>query len=237
MAYRLYLNLRESDLMWTRFRGRYEVPKTRFLQDAIKSGMTVVDIGVNKGYFTLMAAALVGDHGRVHSFEPSPENCSWIRKSVTANGFGNISLHQMALSDTKGEAVLNLATTSGGHSILDATHARTGEAVSVATDTLDNVLSQHGVESIDVVKIDCEGAELLVLQGARDVFRKSESISVAMDIHPHYGIRPMEAIDWFTGNGFAVFDADNRPIRLDEITDESAITEIYAVKPPVASLR
>lgn len=228
MAFRLYLNLHESDMMRRRAWGDYESEKTELLRTAIRPGMTVVDIGVNKGYYSLMAASLLQGRGRVLSFEPSPENCEWIQRSIQANGFECISLFEMALSDRQGEAELNLGTTSGNHSIMSTSYLRGGDSITVQTDTLDNVLRAENIEHVDVVKLDVEGAESLVLAGAADTLAKSEDLVLVMDIHPEYGVDPLAIVEDLEGYGFEIRTVTDEPLT-PEARGEA--TELLAVKP------
>ena len=68
--------------------------------------MVFVDVGANKGDFSLLAQRLVGDGGLVIAVEPEPENCHWIKKSIAANGYHGIRLVEASLSDGEGEATL-----------------------------------------------------------------------------------------------------------------------------------
>lgn len=72
--------------MLSRALGLYEPEKTHELCSLLRPGMTFIDVGANKGDFTLLAAKCVGETGRVIAFEPAPENCKWIRESIAANG-------------------------------------------------------------------------------------------------------------------------------------------------------
>ena len=227
MKFKIYLNLKESPMMLRRFLGRYEPQKTRFVLAEIEPGMTVVDVGVNKGYYTLMAASLLKGNGRVLSFEPSPDNCEWIRRSIDANGFENIKLFEIALSDAEGEMKLHLGTTSGSHSITDTNFARSGDSVMVKTNTLDNILAEEGIDGVDVMKVDVEGAEALVIKGASALLRRASRLKVAVDIHPQYGVNPESIVEAFEELGFEVLTIAGEPLTADQ---RKSIKEILAYK-------
>jgi len=227
MRFQVYLNLRESPMMMSRYLGRYEPQKTAFLQSAIKPGMTVVDVGVNKGYYSLLAASLLQGKGRVLSFEPSPENCRWIRRSIAANGYECVSLFEMALSDKEGEITLHMGTTSGSHSITETSRGRTGESITVKAGTLDAVLAEQRVDRVDVVKIDVEGAECLVLGGAAKMLRQNGPMKIVADVHPQYGVNPEEVIRTLEDFGFSVRTLDGQAIDSEA---RPSIREILASK-------
>src|ERR1700677_2127501 len=84
--------------------GLYEYEKQELFGSLVKTGDVVFDVGANVGYYTLLAATLVGPSGTVHSFEPSPRNASILRKHVSFNRLANVEFHESAVSDKDGEA-------------------------------------------------------------------------------------------------------------------------------------
>lgn len=122
----------------------------------------VVDIGANIGIFTLWAA--VRTQNQIDSFEPFPGNHVYLSRNIQANGFTNIKTHPTALSDQVGTVKLYLASKSGGNQIFH--NPGSGELhdfIPVPSDTLKNFMDQNAVESIDFLKMDCEGAEGAIL--------------------------------------------------------------------------
>jgi FkbM family methyltransferase len=75
-------------------------------------------VGGNKGDFALLAAKLAGENGKVVCIEPEPTNHGWIRRSIELNGYKNIHLSNLALSDRDGECTLYLGTKSGSHTLV-----------------------------------------------------------------------------------------------------------------------
>ncbi len=202
---RIYLNIRESPMMLARALGLYESEKTKAVITLLRPGQTFVDVGSNKGDFSLLASKRVGTVGKVLSFEPEPTNCGWIRKSVDLNRYHNISLFEMALSDTNGEERLYLGEKSGHHTLLPGRPNRTGAAITVQKKTLDAVLDELDHPRIHMIKIDVEGAELEVLRGASDTLVANPGIIVLLDIHPQLGVNPNEICDFLEGLGFSLF--------------------------------
>jgi FkbM family methyltransferase len=179
-GYRIWLNVSESRQMVKRAIGRYEPEKFAAIAEVLKPGSCFLDIGGNKGDFALYAAALVEPAGRVVCFEPHPENAGWIRKSVELNGFESLTVEELALSDRDGEAELNIGGKSGQHSF--EARKRDRGSVTVRTTTLDRYLSEAGIARVDAVKIDVEGAEDLVVAGARDMLARDRPV-LFLDVH------------------------------------------------------
>jgi FkbM family methyltransferase len=179
-GYRIWLNVSESRQMVKRAVGRYEPEKFAAVRATLKPGSSFLDIGGNKGDFALFAAALAGPDGRVICFEPHPENAGWIRKSVELNGFGNLQVEELALSDSDGEAELNIGGKSGQHSFEARRHDR--GSVSVRTVSLDHYLASAGIDHVDAIKIDVEGAEDLVVAGAAETLARDRPV-LFLDVH------------------------------------------------------
>jgi FkbM family methyltransferase len=181
-AYRsfLYLNLSEP-LTLRRLLGQYEKQKFRLMRAYLKPGMTFVDVGANLGDYTFVASRLVRG-GKVVAFEPDPSNYSWLSKSIERNRVANVDLRQEALSDRRGQATLFLGEVSGWHTLKPGQLSGERGAVTVRTTRLDDLV----LDRIDLVKIDVEGAEFEVLQGAKEQLRRHRPI-VLVDLHPTKG--------------------------------------------------
>jgi FkbM family methyltransferase len=147
------------------FGGSYEPAETKYLRKAIGSDAVCVDIGANVGYFTmLMAQAASG--GNVHAFEPIELNAVLLRASIELNGFTNVRINQCAVGDTVGAVSLSQSSDSAYSSIHDTQRKPLARTLTVSVTTLDAYLEREGVERVDVLKADVEGAEGLVVAGA-----------------------------------------------------------------------
>ncbi len=132
----------------------------------------VVDIGANIGVVSLLLATQYRET-RIFSFEPAPTTFSALSKNVALNGLSNISLHQLALSDTVGEIALDaLPDQRGNARIADA---KSAHVTMVPTTTLDKFVEEQGIKTIGLLKIDVEGFEAAVLRGASQSARRPAS--------------------------------------------------------------
>lgn len=227
---KIYLNLKESPMMLARPLDLYERAKMAAVRHFLKPGMTFVDVGGNKGDFALLAARVVGSSGAVLCFEPERENCHWIRKSIELNAYKNISLYEIALSDRNGMAQLYLGRKSGWHTLLNGQERSHGGTILVRTATLDSILAKLSVEHIDLMKIDVEGAELQVLEGARNTLSANSRIVLLLDVHPRMGINPKQVGSVLTKMGFSIHAIDHPLNGPTEITDH--LRELVAYRTP-----
>jgi FkbM family methyltransferase len=155
--------------------GCLEPNEFAFLDSVLKEGMVFVDGGANEGLYSLFASRCVGPSGRVFSFEPSQREFQRLECNIRLNGLENVRVVQAALAEKPGEMELRIACAAhAGHNTLggfvhDVQLLRT-EMVSART--LDDFAAEAGLDRVDVVKLDVEGAEFRALQGSRRVLRQ-----------------------------------------------------------------
>jgi FkbM family methyltransferase len=162
-------------------KGAHEPGVTKLAHQILKPGMTAVDLGALFGYYTFIFAKLVGENGRVYSFEPVWENYRRIENGIKKNGFHNITFIPKAVSDENGIASFFLAAKDAGvHSLYEVQGG--GEWQEVATGRLDDILAEH-ITPIDFIKMDIEGAELKALRGMPRIIRENPNLKMAVELH------------------------------------------------------
>jgi FkbM family methyltransferase len=161
-----------------------EADVTPYFERTLRNAKVVLDAGANIGWYTLLSASRMANGGRVISFEPEETNFAYLSKSVSANGFTNVKLMQTALSDEVGRTSLHLSPdpkNPGMHSI--AFNFATG-TISVPTTTLERTAIDEGIEKIDVLKIDVEGAEPQVLRGGHSLLENGRIHHIFLEWTP-----------------------------------------------------
>jgi len=161
-----------SDIGRCVFVARCFEPNELFLLSRLLSpGGTFVDVGANIGLYTVAAARMVGPAGSVLAIEPSERERALLQRNLARNGNTAAQIETRAVGERDGEvARLHLADIQhGGQNTLGAVVYENVRIVSdqlVNIATLDSILADHGLSSVDVVKIDVEGGEHAVLMGA-----------------------------------------------------------------------
>lgn len=176
--------------------------ETNFLRKFLRPGMCVLDVGANFGVYTLLAARCVGEHGRVLSIEPASTTTRWLRASVALNKFETVEVLPLALSDRNGELSLSLQSGAEYNRLMDET-AQIGRGERVKARRLDDCAHEHAIESVDLVKLDAEGAEKQIIDGGRRFFIE-ESPLVMFEIKSAKDV-DLDLIQKFEGLGYKPF--------------------------------
>jgi FkbM family methyltransferase len=159
--------------------GRFCPEILQVLQQFVRPGDTVLDIGAQLGYFSLHAARLVSPTGRVYCFEPDPRSFARLEHAIRLSRIDWIKSFQTALSAREGTMDFYLSPTLGWSTGVKNSHLEDLQQVSVRTSPLDLLVSQGEIPSrMRLVKIDVEGFEMEVLRGMRNVLATSRPILV-----------------------------------------------------------
>ena len=171
------------------------------LKDVLKPGNVLVDLGANIGYFSLMAATLVGPTGKVISFEPNSQNLRLLYASIVENGMKNILVLPLAASDAP--QILRLQSFGSNGFLETAAQVQAG-AQYVQAVVLDEIL--QGETRIDAFKIDIEGFEPFALRGMSKIIEKYRPVLVTefspWHIEHRCGLPPKEYLDQLTAKGY-----------------------------------
>lgn len=182
-----------SDDLYDRYvnEGYNERAEQDFCARWIQPGMNVVDAGANYGIYTVLFSTRVGD-GRVHAFEPEAWNFARLQGNLLLNECGNVRAERKALAAVSGEVVLNVYPREqfGWHTLGSAQMEVDGEPYPperhdrVEAVTLDDYWDAAGDGNIDFLKIDVEGAELQVLEGARGLLDSHKIRAIMFEVSP-----------------------------------------------------
>lgn len=157
---------------------------TRHFIRLLQPGDCVIDVGANVGYYTMVAAKLVGAAGCVHAFEASPDIFPWLETNARLNPAARIRVHDQAVTDRCSEIrFFTAAADRTGYSSIRDLHEQTAAVATVPTVSLDSILQE--LPPTRLVKIDVEGAELLVLRGMRRLIERDRPFLI-LEIDDHF---------------------------------------------------
>lgn len=217
-----------EDPFWFRLElltRQHEAGTRRLLERLVQPGMVVLDVGAHVGYFTRLFSSWAGASGRVIALEPHPGTHQVLRHNTRK--LPNVTALQLAAAEAEGSAELYdylMMSASGSlhydESLAQLQRAQMGERdvaprreagfepqrYSVRTVALDDCLREQGVEQIDVVKMDIEGAELAALRGMHRVIAVSPGLALVMEYNPGalraFGHEPADALAEVLDLGF-----------------------------------
>jgi FkbM family methyltransferase len=231
LDFRIYRDLRTLAL------GAWEPQNAAFLSERMAPGQVVLDVGAHVGHFTILAAARVGSAraGRVLAFEPAPSNLDRLRRNLTLNELGpGVEVLPLALGARPGTATFFDDGDSDGteFSMVAPRQSGAARAFEATVETLDGICAARGIERVDVVKIDVEGAEVDVLRGAERVLAASPEVTLLIELHP-WVTPPREVLAPLAERGYRLYDVK---AVADQLTLERAL-EVFAKGGDVAAIK
>jgi FkbM family methyltransferase len=225
------LSLDRDDSLNLSALGVFEPAETALIQREVGPGDTVVDIGANIGYFTLLFASLVGERGKVYAFEPEPANFGLLQESVAANRITNVVAEPLALAHADGMVRLYLAPDgSVDHSLV------VGEPgcreYDVEAVTLDSYFGDDPPE-VAFIKMDVQGAEDQVLAGATRLLNSCPRVKLLTEFWPRglveASVEPRDHHARLTDLGFTLRAYDARA-KAWEMADSEDLLERYTAE-------
>jgi FkbM family methyltransferase len=164
--------------------GNYEADLTSAFGELLQPGQTFVDVGANEGWFSMLAAKLVGAGGRVLACEPQERLWPIIAKNIFLNSFANVQLLPFAVAEQPGEAVINLyPSVNTGSSNISKTKRRWETQQRIKLLTLTDLLASLQGGNVDLMKVDVEGFEHKVLLSAGEHLGSTIK-RLVVELHP-----------------------------------------------------
>ncbi len=165
----------------------------------LKEGAVVLDVGAQIGSFSVKSA--LEKKASVVAFEPFPVNFKRLTRNIELNSLAGVKAINMGLWNESGEMKLYIDELStGGHSMV----AQKGEFVTVRTAVMDKVVEELGLKSVDLIKIDTEGAEIKILEGAKGTLLRFRPFIIMETHNTEHEVKAL-----LEGVGYAVTIKDN----------------------------
>jgi FkbM family methyltransferase len=215
--------------------------ETSVFADQLQPGMSVLDLGGNIGFYSMLAASRVGPRGRVVAFEPYPRSAALIRASAEANGFTFVDVVQAAVCDADRRGKLYLSPDNWTeHSLLDLEHSKPAEdgyTLDIDFVAVDGALARLGHDfRVDVMKMDIEGGEWLAVRGMTQVLARNPQLTLMTEFWPNGFIRagatPRRYLEFLRDAGFSFQNMNAQtqalePMTIDELV---ALTDYNATR-------
>jgi len=185
--------------------GVYEPAETAFVKKVLRPGQVFVDVGAHIGYYSTLAAMLVGPEGKVFAFEPCPVNYALLERNIEPYS-GTVRTYPLAVSDAAGYATLYLSDENSGDHRLAYMPER--DSLFIRTIALDDFDPLRG-EEVGFLKIDVQGHEYEVLKGALRILTDSEDIMGLVEFSPELlrlaGVEPRDVLSLLEDLRFKIY--------------------------------
>ncbi|MGH3719099.1 MAG: FkbM family methyltransferase [Pseudonocardiaceae bacterium] len=163
--------------------GSWEPGTVELMRRTVREGDVVFDVGAHVGYYATLLSTLVGPGGGVHAFEPHPGNFQVLSRNTAE--LANVTVVNTAVTEHPGRRLLHFSSNTGRHSLFRTEFTGgAGRSLEVPTATLDDYWAGIGCPPVALVKIDVEGAEPLVIRGARAFIDANPGIRVISEYYP-----------------------------------------------------
>lgn len=166
----------EAIKQWTDF----EPISQKTFKNAVKAGMTVLDVGANAGYYTLLAGKLVGPSGKVHAVEPCANNLAFLEKNIKLSRLKNITVHRCAAGEKTRQRIFHVTDRAIDHGFYPHPTTKTVEMIEVSEVRMDELIKSP----VHLAKIDVEGAEIEVLNGMTSILSKDDFLALIVEWSP-----------------------------------------------------
>jgi FkbM family methyltransferase len=243
----LELDLREEVCAAIYSYGVFDAPLLAFLSRTLKAGDTFLDVGAHIGFFTVAASMLVGEQGRVVSFEPMPETFNRLTVNARNTGRSNITLVNAAAWHEDGEIEIQDfgPAASAFNSVFairraDAAAAEAAPKIRAVAYRLDNFLHDQGIAP-RVVKIDVESAEAQVIAGLGDVLSGSDAPILIVEVGDFEHLlaagvpSSTTLLNGLTERGYSLHDIGAQGLLVEHRIREEAYTYMNVVCLPKAN--
>ncbi len=222
-----------KELYWEGLHS-YETRTLSIITSLLKQSSIFIDIGANTGLFSLLAASSE-EMKEVHGFEPMDAAYNLFKDNVSLNKFSNIRINKIALSDFDGESIFNIQMEGSDIPLGSSLRSDVGEhgifqKVKVVTMKLDTYAVQNNFNRIDLMKIDTEGTEDKVLEGAVNSIDKFRPVMIC-EILSHTGTEPGIHRVLNSRNYNYYFINDNELEQVDFLKGDPYIVSNYLLMP------
>ncbi len=191
--------------------GYYEENETNYLLNRSKNISTFIDIGANVGYFSLLTSEnICKNNGKIFAFEPITRTFERLQENIYLNNINCINCYKIAISDTNTSLEINIGNDQNwGMSSINKHEQLSSISETVKCQTLDSFCAEHHVSTVDLVKIDVEGAEFKVIKGMENVINsyKPEILIEIIEAHLNQqGASSANIFNYLWSKGYRSFE-------------------------------
>ncbi len=233
-GFSLWLDLRR-DVDFLLYRGEFEKSHLDVFFSLIHMNDTVIDVGANIGIYSMLASTKVAASGNVFAFEPSEWARERLEKNLVLNNVHNVTIIPKGVSNKSGKIDFYICEDDAYNSIGNVPMKPVIKKEVIDVITLDDFCTEQGITKVDILKIDTEGADYLVLQGATTILNSNSPpilfCEVNKNIKEGFNFTLEVYLNFFNKHGYDVFEIDKNTKKLCKYNlKESNSSEIICLK-------
>ncbi len=214
--------------LWFWKYGIFGTAEVGLLGRLCREGMSVLDLGANVGFHTLLFARSVGSGGHVWAFEPDPDNFATLCRNLELNAYGNVTAVQAAVGTSTGRGSLYRSPFYCDHRTYPTEEGQQGVQVTMVS--VDEFLPPG--QRVDFVKMDIQGAEGMALQGMKKTLVSNPGVVILMEFWPEglrkTGFPPEMVLSELENLGFALYRIDERTDDVEEVGNRKTLIDALA---------
>jgi FkbM family methyltransferase len=215
----------------------WEPQTTKLLLHLAQGGREVLVGGAYFGDHAILIANQLRAYGRVHAFEPNPDQNAMLVHNAKLNALTNVIAWRLGLWSSSSERLRLEGDDALAHPVIDAQAAEGFDTL-----TIDDYLVEQGIDSVHLIMLDIEGAELAVLRGAKRQLAQpvGQAPHLVFELHRHYvdwskGLERTDIVQYLSSFGYHIFavrdyngnmDMRGKPVELVELDS------VYLEGPP-----
>lgn len=204
-GYKFYVDMKDRFIAPVIIADKFEQNEKIEILKYTNEDTIFLDIGANIGYYSVLLSDKVK---KVYAFEPVTENYLLLNKNIEVNNLKNVTAVHKALSNKNGEVEMFIdKLNGGGHSMQINNVLDTNSSEFIPSIRLDDYIESEGIENINLIKIDVQGAEGLVFEGAMETLKKFKPI-IMMEYDPkmlsNFGTDPEKLLNMFKEMGYTI---------------------------------
>lgn len=179
----LFLNPNDPVVSGAIFFNVYEKSEIKFIKSICMKGMNILDIGANIGYYTTLFSKEAGNDGLVLAIEPDTESYKYLSKNISSCKYKNVLSFPVAASDIKKKLPLFISKENRGDNRLYKNNQKR-DYIMVDCLTVDELLKENKISSLDFIKIDVQGYEPKVFKGMQNIINSSKKLTLLTEFWP-----------------------------------------------------
>ena len=222
------------------FAGTFEAGTTNVVRRLLRPDDVTFDVGANIGWYTTLLG-FHAPHGHCHAFEPQPTVFDELAANCRLNGLNtNVTLNKLGVAERHGSATMHhFRDRSLGHASFSPMLGQSAQAIACEITTIDEYRRAHSLERIDFIKVDVEGAELVVLKGAESVFALKPSpmwlLEINCDTSRAFGYTPSDLLQFLAERDdfrfFRIIGAWGEAVPMSRIEDCAHGDNVLCIPP------